>query len=224
MAFANVPKTLAENAEAWGVPLKRRPAEADRETHARVIEQWLGANPGRAAAINDRDGSVVWAPAATFRTSDFLNGMQVSAAVLALYGKAIRVPDTVDPARFYLILSCQTLALIFGAENPPEAPPQTAVDDVQEVKRRVQEVSQAEPVKGKGKGGRQPSQDLWRPFWIEVACWAAANELIPADEQRPALRRHLLDWAVQPSDMKRPSEPSIDRALTDLFAGVTLKT
>lgn len=70
------------------------------------------------------------------------------------------------------------------------------------------------PASGGNKGGRPPKHN-WDNFWIEVAHWTAENDLTPARERRPALRRHMLEWTVQFHEA--PDATAIDRKLAALF-------
>ena len=67
----------------------------------------------------------------------------------------------------------------------------------------------------RGTGGAPPKRD-WDVFWIEVARYAAKNDLMPED--RPELQKHLERWAID-KDPKEPMDGStIRRKLAKLFA------
>jgi hypothetical protein len=133
--YANAPAILAMNAADWRIPPERLPAKTDMEAHARLIEDGLAAMNERAAGIDKYNGHLVWAPAATWRTSGFLHGRQVGASVLALHGKVVRFPGKYGHFSCYPILACRTLALIFGAKKPPEAPPQDVLKGIQDIEK-----------------------------------------------------------------------------------------
>ena len=137
VAFSNAPERLAANAETWVIPLDRIPAKDDLAAYGRAIETYLAETNERAAGILTSGGNVIWAPNATWRTAAWINRQQVSAAVAAMHGEIIGFPQARTGARLscYPILSCRTLALVFGAENPPEQPPQFVLDDIRDIEQ-----------------------------------------------------------------------------------------
>lgn len=222
--FSDAHYALADKMDEWTIPPERLGEWPPPRDVAQGIEEELATGRGRAAGIHSSTGIAVWAPRETWRMSRTFKGRREYATWLAMQRQTIRFPLPGRWGSFECepFLSCRTLALAFGAKTPPDDPPQSTLDCIREVEVRSRKDSQAEPPPAKG--GRKPSQDMWQPFWIEVSQWAAANDLVPVDECRPRLRRHMLSWAAEPSTTSRPSEASIDRALSDLFASVALKT
>jgi hypothetical protein len=65
----------------------------------------------------------------------------------------------------------------------------------------------AKPERSNDAGGRPPKHD-WDAFWIEVAHYAAANDLEP--QHRQELQRYMEDWTA--SKWPSPPEPATIRA------------
>lgn len=220
VVFAHIPSVLPSNADRWGVLPGRVPAAADLRAYARAITAPLALGETQAAGIDANTGAIVWAPHNIWRTSSMFKTKREGAAFLALSGQSIQFGNwRADHLTAYPILTCRALAQIFGAETPPDEPPRSVLAGIQEVERKGREVSQAEPIEAPTNRGRKPSQNMWEPFWIEVALWAAKNDLTPAGERRLELRRHMQAWAAGPTS-PRPSDTSIDRALRSLFSRV----
>ena len=127
-AYPNIPATLATNADLWRIPRGRLPTKADLDAYALMIEDGLEVLNDQAAGIvcliGPLNGKLVWSPAATWRTSGRLGVRELGASVLALHGEVIQFPVSQGLLPCYPILACRTLALIFGAENAPDPPPQ----------------------------------------------------------------------------------------------------
>lgn len=69
----------------------------------------------------------------------------------------------------------------------------------------------------KNSGGRPPKWD-WDEFWIEIALWAAQNDLVPEDLRRQELKRHIMQWfANRNPDGDTPSDSDVRRRLSALF-------
>jgi len=63
--------------------------------------------------------------------------------------------------------------------------------------------------------GRPPKHD-WDAFWIEVAHFAAKNDLMPED--RAELQQHMERWAVGAAPNDPMDSTTIRRKLQSLFA------
>jgi hypothetical protein len=62
-------------------------------------------------------------------------------------------------------------------------------------------------------GGSPPKHD-WEAFWIQVAIWAARNDLVKED--RPRLQKHMTDWTA--TQWPTPPDPAtIRKKLSALF-------
>jgi hypothetical protein len=193
VAFSNIPKMLAASAEGWRVPTERMPVKADLAPHAQAIEDYLAVTNNQAAGIREQDGSLWWAPGATWRTPCFVDGMKAHAAVAAMHGKIIPFPGKYGPLNCDPILSCQALALAFGAANAPPAPPQSVLSDIREI---------APPQKRPPRGTQRaesapaplPATDPDAPLPPEpVPAPSATFEVQPDRRGRP---RHKRDAAV----------------------------
>lgn len=69
------------------------------------------------------------------------------------------------------------------------------------------------PVRDRSGGGRSAKHD-WELFWIEVALYAALNDLAP--EHRSELQRHMQDWCAR-AWVEAPNEATIRSRLKRLF-------
>jgi hypothetical protein len=70
---------------------------------------------------------------------------------------------------------------------------------------------------GRASGGRPPVHD-WDAFWIEVAWYAAENDLEAA--HRHELQRHMENWTAKTWE-KPPDAETIRKKIRELFARVT---
>jgi hypothetical protein len=71
----------------------------------------------------------------------------------------------------------------------------------------------APPSSRRSIGGR-PAKHDWEQFWIEVALYAAKNDLDP--ELRTELQRHMRKWAAK-NWADPPDDPTIRRRIKRLF-------
>jgi hypothetical protein len=222
VAFSSIPEMLAASADVWRVPAERMPAKADLTAHARAIEAYLAVTNNQAAGILRQHGSLWWAPAATWRKSCFVDGGEVHAAVAAMHAKSIQFPGKGLALECYPILSCRALALSFGAEKPPVAPPQFVLSDIQEIDRpqklpagpsaaRVAAPREAEsaerpaPIYRTGTQGRTPA--------IEGKAGSLKPRPVPDSEVRTATPEPAEVPAPQATELRKAPKTEIRRAI-----------
>lgn len=70
------------------------------------------------------------------------------------------------------------------------------------------------PVNGRQPRGGAPQKHDWEEFWIEVALYAAKNDLDP--EHRTELQRHMRAWTAE-RWTNPPDDPTIRRRIKRLF-------
>lgn len=199
--------------------------------------------------ISTTSGELHWIPASAWRmTSNTGPNRSAVPVIEAVFdGDCIRVPGKSGGMwSYYPLLSSRELAIAFDAENPPaepalrpngESPRATiirpvkasqvddssgtaAIGQMSPFQPGSMSKGKPEPVKPQNLGGR-PEAHSWEAFWIEVACWAAKNDLQP--EYRPELRRHMLAWFAQRSSTP-PDASTVDRKLKALYVEATRKT
>ncbi len=235
VAFSNTPEMLAASAESWRVPAERMPAKADLTAHAGAIEDHLARTPRQAAGIGPQDGSLWWAPDATWRTPSFVDRTKVRAAVAAMHGNTILFPGKYGVFECYPILSCRALALAFGAENPPGAPAQSLLNEIREIDhpqklpgRRTRRAESA-PAPTPQQGGPVPEVVPWMLDYTRKAKdagrLAKRDDAIKAcmDEAKCTYRVARSAWEKVPREMKRAARQT-DRAATGHSARSTTGT
>jgi hypothetical protein len=79
----------------------------------------------------------------------------------------------------------------------------------------------AAPQPRKNQGGR-PTKWNWDQFWIEVALWAAKNDLVDEDS-RPNLTNHIVNWFATNNGGETPPDSSIRERIAKLFKEVEAK-
>ena len=202
-----------------------------------------------AVGVSKANGELYWIPAAAWRLTSFSGPNRSAIPVIeAVFdGSQMGVPGKFGGTMlYYPLLSSRELALAFDAETPPAEPevrpvgesPRTAIERPADVSLMDaspgsatirQAVSSNLPIVSDGKrelpspnnlGGR-PAVHAWEAFWIEVACWAAKNDL--QEDDRPALRRHMLAWFAEQSSAP-PDDSAVDRKLRALYVAATRQT
>jgi len=209
----------------------------------------LASEKVHSVGVSMTSGKLYWIPAAAWRLVSY-NGPNRSAVpvIEAVFnGDRIHVRGKFGGTiSYYPLLSSRELAIAFDAVNLPaepalrpdgESPRATTFRPLeassidapsrnptigQVILPQPDSTSQGkqELVKPQNRGGRPPAHD-WEAFWIEVACWAAENDL-QADD-RPELRKHMLAWFAERSSTP-PDASTVDRKLSALYAEVTRKT
>jgi hypothetical protein len=224
VTFAQVPETLAANAEVWAIPPERLPVSTTAlEAYAQPIAHHLATTDTQAAGINARDGSMMWAPRATWRKPVIMRGSQTSSVIAAMHCQTISFIGRFGSFDCYPVLLGRDLALIFGAEKPPEAAPQWVLDDIRDILRPTprpagpsrqpaspSDSNSAVPVKKRNKGGHPPRADQI-DFFREV--WRRGL-LDGGNLSRRTLRKEMKDWsAVKMPDL---DERTVERWIDDL--------
>jgi len=229
IAFPHIPDRLAIHAQAWGIVSERLPAQANLRAYAQVIGEELGAGNRWAAGIHSGNGVIVRAPAETWRTSGILNGTRESAAFLALNGGAISFPLSLRWGVFdcYPIISYRTLALIFGAESPPDKPPSSVLDGIQEANGFTGRPASpgtsipappGQATGGTGKSGRPRVHD-WECFYIRLAWWGNAHEFEPHSKFRPELHEAMMAWCSEQWGDVAPDERTVRGKIAAFYKG-----
>jgi hypothetical protein len=186
------------------------------------ISQYLTTGEHSASAIL-WNGSIVFVPPQSWRIMEWVGDRNLAAIQIAFAGGEISIPranGSFDKGR--AIISFQDLGEIFGATHPPAPPmlrptylpeyapprPEPECDEV---------VSNSQLARPRPTGGRPVTRD-WDAFWIEVAHYAAINDL--ELEHRPELQRHMQEWSARESTSPM-DESSIRRKLAQLYARKT---
>jgi hypothetical protein len=63
----------------------------------------------------------------------------------------------------------------------------------------------------------RPRAQYWDDFWIEVALYAAINDINHEQESRTALQRHMQEWSAG-RNPPGPDDRTIREKLSSLFA------
>ena len=209
----------------------------------------LASAKAHSVGVSTTTGELHWIPAAAWRLTSYAGPNSSSTPVIeAVFGGShMHVPGKFGGTiLYYPLLSSRELALAFDAENPPAEPevrpigepPRAAIIRPTEASLMnsssgTATVGQVVPSKlssmtdgerelttPRNRGGRPPIH-AWEAFWIEVACWAAKNDLQLDD--RPELRRHMLAWFAKHSSAP-PDDSSVDKKLSALYAAATRQT
>jgi len=217
---------FSEAAQRWG-----RNSDV-RQLVTTHLGTQLASGTVRAAGVSPANGVFAWAPAAAWRMTQFRKvktqfqtlGGHVPAIEAAFFGDNIYYPLRGSKFAFFPVMADRDLALAFGASTPP-ARPALVPEDYEQPRKAITPV-QASPAPSpdaqKNRGGRPPAHD-WEAFWIEVACWAAANDLIPEKQNRPGLRQHMLAWSAT-QWTQPPDASTVDKKLAALFARAARET
>ena len=211
----------------------------------RVVRQQLGyrlaSQKSQSVGISDRSGDLDWIPAAAWRVtapvSENSFGPVIDAAFQG-HRLMISAAEGRPHGNYSPLLSLRELAVAFAAQNLPPEPDLQPVDahlsekpshvnpkrsTDHEAAMILDQPGNAPKPEGapivtqvaswKSRGGRPPVHD-WEAFWIEVACRADLDGL--ELENRPELRKHLLDWWHCRSDHP-PEASTVDKKLAALY-------
>jgi hypothetical protein len=186
----------------------------------------------RAAGFVVSDGRLFWAPPEAWSRigSEEPDGPSVNTVHLALGGHIIGFPvsDLLIPC--FPVISERELALAFNAGSPPSTPSREPMDliapypghepvtdplSVLDSPPAPQLAAQVPRVQNRG--GKPPRHD-WLLFLMEVAWWAAANDLHSHEAHREDLQRHMVEWCDREWRDDAPDDSTIRKKLQDLYA------
>ncbi len=145
----------------------------------------------------------------------------MSAVLYALLNNPVSFPKRGGSYTCYPLIEARALALTFGATNPPAPPPPLNIRDL-EPRPPAPEPLAPDPEPAKGKGGRPRKHD-WEAFYIEVAWWAAANDLSTDGNERPELQRYMVEWCQRWGN-SAPDPRTIQDKLRDLYIAGKLRS
>lgn len=173
----------------------------------------------RTAGIDQERGQIVWIPMETWRVmvNATRGGSQRSSVLqMALTGEEVGTLGMIGPRRRCLPLL--RLSDMCGIAGVTETPMPMSVEplDITEPPATPKPTPMAEEPR-RNPGGRQAKYD-WDSFWIEVAWYAAENDL--DGEHRTELQQRMEQWTGQ-KWRDPPDGATIRRKLAALYARAT---
>lgn len=201
-------------------PLSQDGGIVNGEALQRALLSYLGpllaSGKMRAAGIDQNSGEIVWVPPETWRILP--NYSMSGSRPKTVLQSALEGAEIGMVGRRRLCLPLLTAPDFLSISGLPDTPTQASVEplDITHPPASPRPPPIAEPPR-RNPGGRQSRHD-WDAFWIEVAWYAAQNDL--EEKHRAELQQYMEDWTARTSP-DPPDAATIRKKLAALYARAT---
>jgi len=137
VSFAHIADMIEARDRAWDATLDWRDFRYPwAELAGKLIEARLSEKMFRAVGSDARTGRLLWIPDYTWRRPTYVSGKAVSPVLAAMASPRNTVSATSwngAEIECYPFLICRDLALVFGAQDPPQPPLQSEIDQIRDI-------------------------------------------------------------------------------------------